>query len=48
MTMKEAIIKLILAKGIFTGADLGLIKYHFEPGAGIENFHWKNNSQEVL
>jgi nitroreductase len=26
--------------GIFTGADLGLIKYHFELGAGKENFRW--------
>lgn len=27
--------------GIFTGADLGLVKYHFELGAGIDNFEWE-------
>ncbi len=27
--------------GTFTGADLGLVKYHFELGAGKENFKWK-------
>lgn len=27
--------------GIFTGADLGLVKYHFELGAGIGNFEWE-------
>lgn len=26
--------------GIFTGADLGLGKYHFEIGAGKDNFEW--------
>ena len=27
--------------GIFTGADLGLVKYHFELGAGKDNFEWE-------
>lgn len=27
--------------GIFTGVDLGLIKYHFELGAGRSHFAWK-------
>lgn len=27
--------------GIFTGANVGLIKYHFELGAGKENFEWE-------
>lgn len=27
--------------GIFTGADLGLVKYHFGLGAGIDNFEWE-------
>lgn len=27
--------------GIFTGADLGIVKYHFEVGAGTDNFKWK-------
>lgn len=26
--------------GSFTGCDLGLLKYHFELGAGKENFEW--------
>ena len=26
--------------GIFAGANLGLVKYHFEIGAGKENFEW--------
>lgn len=26
--------------GIFSGADTGLVKYHFELGAGKENFEW--------
>ena len=28
-------------KSIFIGANLGLIKYHFELGAGKENFQWE-------
>ncbi len=28
------------AKGSFSGADLGICKYHFELGAGKENFTW--------
>ncbi len=27
--------------GIFTGSNVGLIKYHFELGAGKENFEWE-------
>lgn len=26
--------------GILTRLDLGIVKYHFEAGAGRENFHW--------
>lgn len=26
--------------GIFTGSDCGLVKYHFELGAGMDNFEW--------
>lgn len=26
--------------GIFSETDLGIVKYHFEVGAGKENFHW--------
>ena len=34
-------VKIEYAKGAFSGADLGLVKYHFELGAGKENFVWK-------
>ena len=27
-------------ESIFSGADIGLVKYHFELGAGKENFSW--------
>ncbi|MBQ7839865.1 MAG: nitroreductase [Lachnospiraceae bacterium] len=27
--------------GFYTKLDLGIVKYHFEVGAGIENFSWK-------
>lgn len=26
--------------GFYTKVDLGIVKYHFELGAGIENFQW--------
>ncbi|MBC8530453.1 nitroreductase family protein [Gehongia tenuis] len=26
--------------GVLTRLDLGIVKYHFETGAGRENFHW--------
>jgi len=28
--------------GFYTKMDLGIVKYHFEIGAGIENFTWDN------
>ena len=27
-------------KGFYTKIDLGIVKYHFEVGAGKENFIW--------
>ncbi|MGN1348390.1 MAG: nitroreductase family protein [Acutalibacteraceae bacterium] len=27
-------------KGFYTKIDLGIVKYHFEVGAGKENFEW--------
>lgn len=27
--------------GFYSKVDLGIVKYHFEAGAGIENFNWK-------
>lgn len=37
---KENKVKMTCDNGIFTGADLGLAKYHFELGAGTDNFEW--------
>ena len=28
--------------GFYTKVDLGIVKYHFEVGAGKEKFSWKN------
>lgn len=28
--------------GFYSNVDLGIVKYHFEIGAGINNFKWKN------
>lgn len=30
--------------GSYTGCDLGLLKYHFELGAGKENFNWTDEN----
>ena len=27
--------------GFYTKVDLGIVKYHFEVGAGTENFEWE-------
>ena len=27
--------------GFYSKVDLGIVKYHFEQAAGIENFNWK-------
>ena len=35
-------VKIECSNGIFTGSNVGLIKYHFELGAGKENFEWDN------
>ena len=31
--------------GFYSKTDLGIAKYHFEIGAGTENFQWKENTQ---
>lgn len=38
---KDKKVKIEIDNGIFTGANKGLIKYHFELGAGKENFDWE-------
>lgn len=37
---KDGKVKITCDNGHFSGADLGLAKYHFELGAGTENFQW--------
>ena len=34
-------VKIECDNGIFTGSNVGLIKYHFELGSGKENFEWE-------
>ncbi|MCD8141978.1 MAG: nitroreductase [Clostridiales bacterium] len=34
-------VSMTYASGSFSGADLGICKYHFELGAGRENFRWR-------
>lgn len=34
-------VKIECDNGIFTGSNVGLVKYHFELGAGKENFKWE-------
>ena len=33
-------VALTYKEGAFAGVDKGLVKYHFELGAGKENFEW--------
>lgn len=33
-------VKITAGEGHFSGIDLGIGKYHFELGAGRENFQW--------
>lgn len=34
-------VKARAGRGFYTKMDLGIVKYHFEIGAGIENFYWE-------
>ena len=34
-------VKLTASRGVCTKIDLGIVKYHFELGAGKENFEWE-------
>ena len=51
MNQQKFVLKLISSKevaiktsgiGAYTKVDLGIVKYHFELGAGKENFNWVN------
>lgn len=39
--LKGNVVKLKAGKGFYTKTDSGIAKYHFELGAGKENFKWK-------
>lgn len=45
VTGSDTKVQITCSNGKFSGADLGLAKYHFELGAGIKNFQWDNDSQ---
>ncbi|AMC93634.1 nitroreductase [Erysipelothrix larvae] len=40
ITGKENKVSITCDNGVYTGADLGIVKYHFELGAGTTNFEW--------
>lgn len=39
-TLKDAGVSAKAGAGFYTKVDLGIAKYHFELGAGKENFRW--------
>ena len=39
-TLKGTQVSAKAGKGFYTKIDLGIVKYHFEIGAGRDNFHW--------
>lgn len=41
ITGRENKVKIENSNGVFTGVNRGLIKYHFELGAGKDNFIWE-------
>lgn len=40
-TLKENTVTAKAGMGFYTKVDLGIAKYHFEAGAGKENFNWR-------
>lgn len=38
--LQGSAVKATCGKGFYTKLDLGIVKYHFELGAGKESFHW--------
>ncbi|MBO5094273.1 MAG: nitroreductase, partial [Lachnospiraceae bacterium] len=39
-TLKGNTVSAKAGMGFYTKTDLGIVKYHFEAGAGVENFSW--------
>lgn len=40
-SLEGSIVDVRSTGGVYSMVDLGIVKYHFELGAGIENFTWK-------
>ena len=40
-TLSDGAVKAEDKGGSFSKIDLGIVKYHFEVGAGVENFKWR-------
>ena len=38
--MREGVVDARKTGGIYSDLDLGIVRYHFETGAGKENFTW--------
>lgn len=43
LTGAEKKVKAEATGGFYSKVDLGIVKYHFEAGAGTENFKWNSN-----
>lgn len=41
LTLKDGRVRAKAGAGFYTKIDLGIVKYHFEAGAGKENFQWE-------
>lgn len=41
LTYQDGSVSAKAGMGFYSKIDLGIVKYHFEIGAGKENFHWK-------
>lgn len=40
-SLQDEVVSIKPGIGFYTKVDLGIVKYHFEVGAGVENFKWK-------
>lgn len=45
-TLEGTTVRAVSTGGSWGKVDLGIAKYHFEVGAGTENFHWSNHQKE--
>ena len=41
LTLENGKVRAKAGTGFYTRIDLGIVKYHFEAGAGKENFQWE-------